>query len=329
MLRLRRRTSGIRLSATEPTRERDEGRLEQEEDKPEGPLELPTQTVTGSRLQTSPAASPVYVLSRDEIDRRGLKNMEDIVRYLPQNFPTILSGGSFDARSPRFSQGTVTINLRGLGEGSTLVLVNGKRIAASPAERGTFTDVSTIPFSAIDRVEMITDGASAIYGSDAVGGVVNFILKQNYRGAESSLRYENSSSGGDLRVFEQTLGFSWETGNLTASFNFSEEDPVFSGDAKLDIDWDYREQGGRFFPATRGQPGIITRFGQFPPGAPPNSGMRSCQREMAPILTVPGLFTYLTRSGSPAPETSTCFRPTLPPAPPRRQRRLRNIWPAT
>lgn len=249
----------------------DEGESEQEEDELAGPLELRTQIVTGSRLQTVPAASPVYVLSRDEIDRRGLKNMEDIVRYLPQNFPTILSGGSFDARSPRFSQGTVTINLRGLGEGSTLVLVNGKRIAASPAERGTFTDVSTIPFSAIDRVEMITDGASAIYGSDAVGGVVNFILKQNYRGAESSLRYENSSSGGDLRVFEQTLGFSWETGNLTASFNSSEEDPVFAGDAKLDIDWDYREQGGRFFPATRGQPGIITRFGQFPPGAPPNS----------------------------------------------------------
>ena len=183
----------------------------------------------GSRLQTIPAASPVYVLSRDEIDRRGLKNIEDIVRYLPQNFPSILSGGSFDERSPRFSQGAVTINLRGLGEGSTLVLVNGKRIAASPAEQGTFTDVSTIPFSAIERVEMITDGASAIYGSDAVGGVVNFILKRNFRGAETSLRYEDSSSGGDLRVIEQTLGFSWTTGNLTASFNFSEEDPVFAG----------------------------------------------------------------------------------------------------
>lgn len=252
------------------TRE-DEAQNNQDDDELAGPLELRTLTVTGSRLQTIPAASPVYVLSRDEIDRRGLKNIEDIVRYLPQNFPTILSGGSFDARSPRFSQGAVTINLRGLGEGSTLVLVNGKRIAASPAERGTFTDVSTIPFSAIERVEMITDGASAIYGSDAVGGVVNFILKQNFRGAETSLRYEDSSSGGDLRVIEQILGFSWATGNMTASFNFSEEDPVFAGDAKLDIDWDYREQGGRFFPATRGQPGIITRFGQFPPGAPPNT----------------------------------------------------------
>ena len=237
----------------------------------EEPIELPEQTVTGSRLQTTPAASPVYVLSRAEIDRRGLKNIEDIVRYLPQNFPTILSGGSFDSRSPRFSQGAVTINLRGLGEGSTLVLVNGKRIAATPAERGTFTDISTIPFNAIERVEMLTDGASAIYGSDAVGGVVNFILKQNYRGAESSLRYESSSSGGDLRVFEQTFGISWDTGNVTASFNYQEEDPVDAGKARIDTDTDYREQGGRFFPAIHAQPGILLSYGPFPSGAPWNT----------------------------------------------------------
>ena len=129
----------------------------------------------------------------------------------------------------RVAQGLVTINLRGLGEGSTLVLVNGNRIAAAPAEFGTFTDVSTIPFSAIERVEVLTDGASAVYGSDAVGGVVNFILRKDYRGAESTVRYENSSSGGHRKVVEQTLGLNWDTGSLTASANFSQEDAVVVG----------------------------------------------------------------------------------------------------
>ncbi len=227
-------------------------------------------TVTGSRLPSGPASSPIFVINSDDIDARGLTSLEDIVRFLPQNFSTITNGGSLDNRSPRFQIGSVTVNLRGLGEGSTLVLVNGRRLAASPSERGTFTDISTLPFSAIDRVEVMTDGASAVYGSDAVGGVVNFIMKKNYRGSESSLRYENSSSGGHRQVFEQTLGYSWNSGNATASFNYREEDPVFMRDAGLDTDGDYREQGGRLYPNTFGQPGNLLRFG-LPSSAPPNT----------------------------------------------------------
>ena len=234
-------------------------------------LELAAQVVTGSRLRGGVSASPIFVLTREEIDRRGLQDIEDIVRYIPQNYSTVTAGGSFDARSPRFSQGLVTINLRGLGEGSTLVLVNGTRIAASPTESGTFTDVSTIPFSAIERVEVLTDGASAIYGSDAVGGVVNFILRKDYRGAESTVRYENSSSGGHRRVVEQALGLNWDTGSITASANFSQEDAVLAADAGIDIDGDYREQGGRRFPSTYGQPALLLRFGPFPPNAPPGT----------------------------------------------------------
>lgn len=240
------------------------------EDEEEESEEMESLIVTGSRLPTGFGASPVFEISSLEIDSRGLSNIEDIVRYLPQNFSTITNGGSFDGRSPRFQIGSVTINLRGLGEGSTLVLVNGKRLAASPAEQGTFTDVSTLPFSAIERVEVMTDGASSVYGSDAVGGVVNFILKKNYRGSESSVRYENSSSGGHRRIFEQSLGYSWESGNLTASLTYREDDPVFMHDAGLDTDGDYREQGGRLYPNTFGQPGVILRFG-LPSNAPPNT----------------------------------------------------------
>ena len=226
--------------------------------------------VTGTRLPTGPEASPITVITRPEIDARGLTSIEDIVRYLPQNFSTITNGGSYDNRSPRFQIGSVTINLRGLGEGSTLVLVNGRRLAASPSERGTFTDVSTLPFSAIERVEVMTDGASAVYGSDAVGGVVNFIMKDNYRGSESSIRYENSSAGGHRRVIEQTLGVSWNSGNVTASVNYRDDDPVYARDAGLDTDGDYREQGGRLYPNTFGQPGVLLRFG-LPSNAPPNT----------------------------------------------------------
>lgn len=226
--------------------------------------------VTGSRLPTGFGASPIFEITGAELEARGLTNIEDIVRYLPQNFSTITNGGSLDNRSPRFQIGSVTINLRGLGEGSTLVLVNGKRLAASPAETGTFTDVSTLPFSAIERVEVMTDGASSVYGSDAVGGVVNFIMKQNYRGADASMRYENSSSGGHRTIFEQSLGYSWNTGNLTASLTYREDEPVFMRDAGLDTDGDYREQGGRLYPNTFGQPGVILRFG-LPSIAPPNT----------------------------------------------------------
>ncbi|MDE0039249.1 MAG: TonB-dependent receptor plug domain-containing protein, partial [Gammaproteobacteria bacterium] len=236
-----------------------------EEDKKEELL-----VVTGTRLPTGPEASPIVVITRPEMDARGLTSIEDIVRYLPQNFSTITNGGSYDGRSPRFQIGSVTINLRGLGEGSTLVLVNGRRLAASPSERGTFTDVSTLPFSAIERVEVMTDGASAVYGSDAVGGVVNFIMKKDYRGSETSVRYENSSSGGHRRAVEQTFGFSWGTGNVTASASYREDDPVFAREAGLDTDGDYREQGGRLYPNTFGQPGNILRFG-LPSNAPPNT----------------------------------------------------------
>ena len=232
--------------------------------------EMETVVVTGSRLSTGFGASPIFEISHEEINARGLTNIEDIVRYLPQNFSTITNGGSLDGRSPRFQIGSVTINLRGLGEGSTLVLVNGKRLAASPAENGTFTDVSTLPFSAIERVEVMTDGASSVYGSDAVGGVVNFIMKKNYRGSESSMRYENSSSGGHRTIFEQSLGYSWETGNMTTSLTYREDEPVFMREAGLDTDGDYREQGGRLYPNTFGQPGIILRFG-LPSNAPPNT----------------------------------------------------------
>jgi outer membrane receptor protein involved in Fe transport len=227
--------------------------------------------VTGTRLDSAPAGSPVYTLDRAEMDRRGLNSIAEVLRYLPQNYSQITKGGTYDNQSPRFSAGAVTASLRGLGEGSTLVLVNGKRIAASPAESGTYTDISTIPFSAIERIEVLNDGGSAIYGSDAVAGVVNIILRKDYRGSESRVRYEDSSGGGDRFQFDQTLGIMWSTGGLTASFNYQKEDPTIGAKSGVSLSNDFREQGGRAFPATESAPGLILRFSGFPPNAPPGT----------------------------------------------------------
>src|SRR5690606_31931103 len=125
---------------------------------------------------------------RQDIERSGYATTQDLVRSLPQNLSTV-SDTTFGAANGGIDTGYggSGVNLRGLGSESTLVLVNGRRLAA--AGRGDFVDVSLIPLSAVERVEILTDGASAIYGSDAVGGVVNLILRKNFEGAETRLRY--------------------------------------------------------------------------------------------------------------------------------------------
>jgi outer membrane receptor protein involved in Fe transport len=121
------------------------------------------------------------------------------------------------------------INLRGLGAGSTLVLLDGRRIASGGS--GAFVDVSTIPLSALERIEVITDGASAIYGSDAVGGVVNFILRDDYDGAETNIRYGGVTDG-DLRELNvsQLAGATWDRGAVLLSLDYAQSDPLLASD---------------------------------------------------------------------------------------------------
>lgn len=220
--------------------------------------------VTGSRLKNSNVApsSPVTTIDRITIEKRGFTSVEEIIRSLPQNFTGYSSGGHVDASNPgprRENEGGASADLRGLGAGSTLILVNGKRIAAAPARSGTFTDVSTIPFAAIERVEILSDGGGAIYGADAVAGVINIILKKDYQGAETALRMENSSTGGDSYTLEQSLGASWETGNMTASLSYQKNHAANADKAGLDT-MDLRVRGGRDWRSAQyGRPGVIQR----------------------------------------------------------------------
>src|SRR5262249_42318610 len=123
-------------------------------------------------------------------------------------------------RAVNFSR-AAGVNLRGLGESATLVLVNGRRVAPAGGYTGSFVDVSNLPLSAVERVEVLTDGASALYGADAIAGVVNFILRDDYTGLDATLR-NGMVTDGDLDESQAaiTFGKAWSSGNFLVSYEY-------------------------------------------------------------------------------------------------------------
>jgi iron complex outermembrane receptor protein len=183
--------------------------------------------VTGTHIRgVDNKTNPVIVIDRDQIDRSGYSSTQDLLRSLPQNFSSgeasedgFLTGNVRAQQNTDYASG---VDLRGLGASSTLVLLNGHRLA--PSASGTFVDVSQIPLAAIDRVEILTDGSSAIYGSDAVGGVVNIILKKDYQGADTLARYGATQDGGREGVLAaQTFGSVWSGGNVAGTVQFQRQ----------------------------------------------------------------------------------------------------------
>ena len=189
--------------------------------------------VTGTRLLYDPT-SRVLVITAEEIEARGLATTEEIMRAIPQNVSTVnaynnsvrLSTGLDPGIGGEMAIGVSTANLRGLGSRNTLVLVNGRRVAGAAGSDDFFANVNNIPAAAIDRVEVSLDGAGAVYGSDAVGGVVNIILKSDYAVNSLTGRYEQSATGGDQNRLDANLGYSWGAGNVTAVLSRTERDPV-------------------------------------------------------------------------------------------------------
>src|SRR6185436_2576655 len=145
--------------------------------------------VTGSRIARSSDfgnSSPVDIIDRSSIEKAGYANLQQLMEKIPSN-----GNGAFSTRGNNqdsTANGAASISLRGLGADATLVLVNGRRVAMSSfAENVTtnFVDINSIPVAAIERVEVLKDGASAVYGSDAVAGVVNIILRKDFEGFEA------------------------------------------------------------------------------------------------------------------------------------------------
>jgi iron complex outermembrane receptor protein len=193
--------------------------------------------VTGSRIlrTDSETASPVQVIQRQEIDRTGKNTLGEYLQSL-----TVDGSGSVPKSfGAGFASGASGVSLRGLGAGSTLVLINGRRIAPyGLADDGqkVFTDLSIIPLEAVERVEVLKDGASSIYGSDAIAGVVNVILRQDFTGAILKGSYGTSGDGDGN---ERKASITWGTGDLASDgFNFfisgeaSKSDEVFVSDRK-------------------------------------------------------------------------------------------------
>ncbi len=233
----------FRLAQNEPSSQSDtfpsnEQDPSQSSDKKSESRVIEEVVVTGSHIRgVQNPSSPLLVFDREYIEKSGFGNTQQLFASLPQNFAGggsssasedgIFSGGIFNASNEE-SRAT-GVNLRGLGAVATLTLLNGRRIA--PSADGQFVDVSAIPISAIERVDVLLDGASAIYGADAVAGVVNIILRRNFDGAETTLRY-GSGTHGDLheRRASQSFGRSWASGNVLLSGEYYSRDPLDIGE---------------------------------------------------------------------------------------------------
>lgn len=142
--------------------------------------------VTGSRIKQDPtkSAAPLQVITPSDLSREGINSPEQLISFLSTNgtgADNLASNGDVTSGAQRGTNGLSAANLRGQGAASTLVLLNGRRVAAHGLTGGA-VDVNQVPFAALERVEVLKDGASAIYGTDAIGGVINFITKSNFQG---------------------------------------------------------------------------------------------------------------------------------------------------
>lgn len=216
--------------------------------------------VTGSRLRQTDlvAAAPVTIMDAAEIDRTGAQSVGELLRELPVASP------STSESAGRGNDGSATVALRGLDAVNTLVLVNGRRMLSNNA--GGTVDLNSVSFDAVERVEILQNGASAIYGTDAVAGVVNMIMRRDYDGIRVRAGM-GISSRGDLPTQEVSalFGRKWSTGGfvLNAAYRHSGGNKISDRPVSLDPDW--RAQGGRNF---RDSAPLSTAFRGLDPADP-------------------------------------------------------------
>ena len=193
------------------------------EDPPVRPaVDVEVVVVTGSRLAREPSelSRDVIVLDEDAIIASGELTLPRLLRQLPQNINATNETINSGLNGTKNFTGASTVNLRGLGSESTLILIDGRRIGYSGLLGGV-TDISTIPLSMVERVEIITDGASAIYGSDAVGGVVNVITKKDYSGVDVKLDYGRPEKPGyDESRASIAAGWSWGDVRMRGGYEY-------------------------------------------------------------------------------------------------------------
>ncbi|SFK73829.1 Secretin and TonB N terminus short domain-containing protein [Lysobacter sp. cf310] len=203
------------------------------------PTELATVQVTGSRIKRAEieGPSPITVISAEQLEREGHATVFEALETL------VMANGAVETElSGGFSANAHPLNLRGLGPGRSLLLIDGRRAADYPFPyegRSNFQNFGNIPSGAVDRIEILAGGASAIYGADAVSGVVNVVLKRDYQGDELKLRAGTSSMGGRDRVdLQWTGGRTGENWGLTYAFQYYNQELLYGFQRD---DWDLRK----------------------------------------------------------------------------------------
>jgi len=199
--------------------------------------------VTGSRIKRTinTVSQETITITAEDMDIAGDISVADALRTSNLN-----SFGSYRESSGSSAQSNATIDLRGAGSGRTLTLVNGRRVTGSPSLGGGGTlNLNMIPFSAVDRIEVIADGASAVYGSDAVAGVINIILKKNYDGFRVKARYgDRDRDDGAEESFSILTGATSDRGSVTLAVEYDSRDEIYDSDRvftaarKNDLDGD-------------------------------------------------------------------------------------------
>ncbi len=182
--------------------------------------EVETIQVTGSRIKRTDmeSASPVSVFTSADIEASGVTSLEGFIKQIPA-----INGAQLGSNVNNASAGFATASLRGLGSGRTLVLINGRRFNSG--------DLNAIPTSFIERVEVVRDGASTVYGSDAIAGVINFITKKDFEGLEVTAQYDVTGQGdGEIAKFSLVTGASNDKGNVVFSVDYTEREEVTQAD---------------------------------------------------------------------------------------------------
>ncbi|HVU23964.1 MAG TPA: TonB-dependent receptor plug domain-containing protein [Opitutus sp.] len=199
-------------------------------------VKLEKYTVTGSNIPTTLTAAeagtfPLVALDRLTIEKTGYSNAAELLQKL-----TINNSGSvaISNNATGFTPAATSVSLRGLGPEATLVLINGHRVAPYPVGQSgdtAFVDLNTIPLGMIESIEVLKDGASAVYGADAVAGVVNVKLRKNYNGSEAYVQYKNTTDKDSTEITANLLtGVSNEKGSLTVGFNYQRRNAIMNRD---------------------------------------------------------------------------------------------------
>ncbi|MBB3957075.1 TonB-dependent receptor [Novosphingobium sediminicola] len=188
--------------------------------------------VTGSRIRGAPPTSPVITLSQSELLAQNKTTMGEAIRDIPQNF----NGGQSAGIGRNVPQGSGSyigagtgLNLRGLGGDATLTLLNGQRLSYNASLQSI--DISTLPLGMIDRIEIVADGASALYGSDAVAGVANIVLKRDMKGLITSAHVGLPTGGGGVQQqYNLVTGSQWSSGGFILGYEYGQSDAIKASD---------------------------------------------------------------------------------------------------